>query len=337
MNQQTLQSASRNFGVVAALLLCATQLLAAEVSETSHFSFHSDPWVNLHHFLYHEARNTVLREKMLGGRVRTYPADRDVGLTDGDRLIFENVLSVYARYGEGDLLFDRTLFDIGATVVYGPDSFPRDPGAEPAYAALERMMPLYLKYWWPRHDVTNRTRIRELVRYLEQYEKGMADFVATSYGVAWPETIRVDVSVYSGRHGAYATNRPNHIVLASPENWFPGLLALDLLFHESGHTRPFQDQVHERSRKAAAAAGVDEGDVWHAFLFYIPSQAARKVLPESHTPYAYQEDGPLARGRMSRSEFHIRQALEQTRDLDEVFRLIHESRAADHSDESSRQ
>jgi hypothetical protein len=194
-------------------------------------------------------------------------------------------------------------------------------------------MPIYLERWWPRHDATNRARIEELSGYLARYGDALASRVASSYGVDWPaEPILVDVTNYSGRHGAYATGDPNHIVLASGQDWFPGLLALDVLFHEAGHTLPFEDQVLPRSQAAARAAGVEEGDVWHAFLFFVPSEAAREVLPPSHTSYAYLDDGPLVAGRMSLAEPYIRAALEQTDDLDEAFRLIHEARAAEDGD-----
>lgn len=308
--------------------LDAYPVAADELAATPHFVFHSDPWVNLHHFLYHEARNTVLREEILRGRVRTYLEDRGVDLSDEEQTLYGEVLEVYAKYGEDDILFDEDLFRIGVTLMSGPEAFPRGADAEPAYAALERMMPLYLAHWWPRHDASNRARVAELAGYLDSYGEAMAARVAAVYGTDWPDPIRVDVTNYSGRHGAYATSDPHHIVLASPGDWFPGLLALDVLFHESGHVAPFENQVLPRSEDAAAAAGIEEGGVWHAFLFYVPSQAAREVLPEEHVPYAYFEDGPLAEGRMSRAEPFIRDALEQTRDLDEVFRIIHEARAA---------
>lgn len=312
--------------ILAILLVFAAPTAAEEVAVTPQFVFHSDPWVNLHHFLYHMARNSVLREEKLFGRVRTYPADREVDLPDEDRAVLNEVLVVYAGYGREHILFDERLLRIGVQVMAGPAEFPNSSNAEPAYLALQRMMPVYLEHWWPRHDATNRARISELMAYLESYGKGMAARVASGYHSEWPGPIRVDVTNYSGRHGAYAASNPNRIVLASPDNWFPGLLGIDVLFHEAGHTSPFEEQVLPRSRAAANAVGVEEGDAWHAFLFYIPSQAARAVLPTEHVPYAYFEGGPLAEGRMSRSEPHIRKALEQTEDLDVVFRLIHESR-----------
>jgi len=61
----------------------------------------------------------------------------------------------------------------------------------------------------------------------------------------------------------------------------------------------------------------------------VPSQAVKGILPASHTPYAYFEDGPLVEGRMARAEPYIRAALAQSDDLDEVFRLVHSARAAD--------
>jgi hypothetical protein len=106
-------------------------------------------------------------------------------------------------------------------------------------------------------------------------------------------------------------------------------LALDVLFHEAGHTLPFENQILPRSKAAAKTAGIEEGDVWHAFLFYVPSQAAREVLPTIHTPYAYRENGVLVEGRLSQAEPYIRAALQRNDKLSDIFRAIHEARAAD--------
>jgi hypothetical protein len=302
---------------------------AEEVASTPHFVFYSDPWVNLHHFLYHEARNTLRGDERLRGRVRTYHADREVTLTDEERGVFDEALAIYATYGDKQLIFDETLLTIGIDATKGPEAFPTGEEAEPAYRALRMAMPVYKRHWWPRHDATNRRRIAELMGYLESYGAAMAELVAAGYGCEWPaDPVRVDVTNYSGRHGAYAHSEPNRIVFASPGDWYPGLLGLDVLFHEVGHTLPFEEAVTSRSEAAAEAAGVEEGDVWHAFLFFVPSEAARQVLPDDHVPYAYFDDGPLVEGRMSRAEPYIRRALAETDDLDTVFRLIHEARAA---------
>lgn len=314
------------------LTALAVDIQTADAQTASPFAFRSDPWVNLHHFLYHEARNTLRRDDRLRWRVRTYREDRNVELNADQAVVWHEALKTYASYAEQHLIFDRALLQIGNTVLRGPDAFPTDAEAEPAYRALRLAMPVYLEHWWPRHDATNRSRIETMLGYLGEYGQAMANHLAEAYGVQWPsDPILVDFSNYSGRHGAYAVGNPNHIVFASGPDWYPGLLALDLLFHEAGHTLPFEVQITRRSEAAAKAAGVDEGDVWHAFLFYVPSQAAREVLPASHTPYAYFEDGPLVDGRMAKSEPYIRAAMKRSRDLDEIFRYIHEARAADTS------
>ncbi|MEM9304301.1 MAG: hypothetical protein AAGE01_19475 [Pseudomonadota bacterium] len=302
--------------------------LRAEVSGP--FLLRSDPWVNLHHFLYHEARNTIRREERLYGRVRTYREDREIELTSDEAATWNAALEIYATYGDRHLLFDDGLRQAGQVIMAGPQSLPTNPEAEPLYAALQQAMPVYEQHWWPRHDAANRARIDELLGYLEQYGSALAERLADGYGVPWPEErIVVDLTNYSGRHGAYATGGPNHIVLASRPDWFPGLLGLDVLFHEAGHTLPFEDQILPRSEAAAKTAGVEEGGAWHAFLFYVPAEAARGVLPAEHIPYAYHDDGPLVDGRMARFEPLIRAALEESDDLDEVFRLIHTAQAGD--------
>jgi len=190
------------YGLLSILLGFALSGLAAADVPAGHFTLRSDPWVNLHHFLYHEARNTLRRDERLRGRVRTYRADRQVELGD-DGTAWREALSIYAGYGDRHLFFDDGLLAIGNTLMRGPGAFPTGPDAEPAFRALRLAMPVYRAHWWPRHDATNRARIEELAGYLETYGAALSARIAEVYGVAWPEDpVVVDVTNYSGRHGA---------------------------------------------------------------------------------------------------------------------------------------
>lgn len=310
-----------------ALVLLATSATGAPES-TSRFSLHSSPCVNLHHFLYHEARNKLRGDEKLRWRVRIYPEDRVVTLEGEDAEIWRQALEIYAGYAERSLLFSRELTQVKNDCAHGPDDFPDGPGAEPAYEAIRIALPIYEEHWWPRHDSINRKRMAELSQLLAQYEDELAQWIARDYESDWPEEpIRVDVSVYSGHRGAYATDKPNQIVFASGGDWYPGLLGLEILFHEAGHTYPLNRHVRPYSEAAAKAAGVEENQVWHAYFFYAVARGADTFFPEKYVPYP--EHYKLWDKGFGKHYPYIKKAYSPDRDLAQEMRMIHRARAGE--------
>lgn len=310
------------------LLICPAVNPAGDPLESARFELHSAPCVNLHHFLYHEARNKLRGDEKLRWRVPTYPEDRAVELQGGESEAWRKALEIYAGYAERSLLFSGELTQVKNDCAKGVDVLPDGPGAEPAYEALRIAMPIYERHWWPRHDSINRKRMENLQGYLARYENALAKHMARDYESEWPdEPIRVDLSVYSGHHGAYATEKPNQIIYASGDNWYPGLLGLEILFHEAGHTYPLNRHVRPYSEAAAQAAGVEEDRLWHAYFFYAVAEATDQYFPEDYVPYP-EHYGLWDNGFGEHFPF-IEKVYSPERDLAREMKLIHEARAAE--------
>jgi len=254
----------------------------------SHFVLRSDPWVNLHHFLYHLARRDLLGQERLRGRVPIRPEDREPVLPPADSARWRQALEVYARYGELDLLRDEAMPQIQLRLTEGPSAFPRGADAEPIYAALESAMPIYRQHWWPRHAAVNQQRLAELQDGLARYESAFAPRLARGVGGSWPERpIRVDLSVYVSRSGAYTMNQPDRIVFASAPSEHPGLLGLEILFHEASHAESMAGPLLRASLEAAKTVGIEEDRLWHATLFYAVAEVARELFANDYVPYAW--------------------------------------------------
>src|SRR5687767_9773622 len=82
-----------------------------EVFQSERFSFHNDPWINLHHFLFEWARNVP--ERPTGDRRRPVDVTELTGLaslTPADQRAWQNAVDFYReRLIKSDLTFDRTL------------------------------------------------------------------------------------------------------------------------------------------------------------------------------------------------------------------------------------
>src|SRR5437773_525834 len=78
--------------------------------------------------------------------------------------------------------------------------------------------PIYRKYWWPTHDAGNRAWIEDAVRRTTKYAPAIVARLTTLYGVPWfGRPVRVDVVRFGKSQGAYTSNNPTHIVVASSD------------------------------------------------------------------------------------------------------------------------
>jgi hypothetical protein len=281
-----------------AMLAVSTACLAqpaATVTKTTRFEFHSDAWINLHHFLYQWAR-----EDLGLVRGRTPMAERaDVANMSGsDRDIWMDAVRFYresvgARWHLDleNLRFNQHLVSLGG-----------DAAAEPPdtiqgiAAAIGSAMPIYRKLWWPQHDRGNRAWIAKLVPLLRKHEERFVELTRRVYEAKWPDSpFRVDVSAYFNSRAGY-TSLEGHIVAYSTDPASQDLYALEMLLHEVQHAQVIGDQVASHSALAPAfqAAGAKQPDnLWHALIFatageFVRAAASAEQLPE-HTPYWIQQ------------------------------------------------
>lgn len=268
-------------------------------AETRLFTMQSNFWVNLHHFLYVTAR----ARRGLDARSAVTQALADTAgigaLPASATSDWEAALDYYSRtVAERDILFDSALVMVGFELSrltgerLGPEVAARDSGIA---RALARAAPAYRTAWWPRHDSANRQWIAAARLLLTQHGDSMAAWITRAFAVRWPDQpVPVDVSAYSNWAGAYTTDDPDHITIASLVDGNQGSNALEMLFHEVLHT--MDRTLFERLRTAARAQGKRmPRNPTHAFIFYSAGELARRAIP-SHVPYA-EAGGLWARSR----------------------------------------
>ena len=167
------------------------------------FTFHSNAWLNLHHYVRSNAR---------GGPAPT-------GLTDEERAQWAAGVEFYKPYVPRDLNADDGMVAIktalrGAEGKSSLDGIAIDAALK---ATLERLMPIYQKRWWPEHDRANREWIAAMRPLVDRHGAALSQALARVYGVSWPrEPIPVDLTVTAGASGAYGTSEPSaHITIVS--------------------------------------------------------------------------------------------------------------------------
>ncbi|MEA2562604.1 MAG: hypothetical protein QOH06_4108 [Acidobacteriota bacterium] len=250
-------------------------------AESKRFVFLSDPWINLHHFLFQWARNVPPLAPGDPEAVEV-PESRRVGeLDERERAAWDRAVRFYRERLVGrDLVHDPNLIalrgPLGEIACAGgtPDSIVAD-----VRAVLIDAMPVYRRHWWPEHLARNEDWIERLTSAIAPYETSLADRLADVYGRPWPdERIRVDITAYSSWHGAYTTNRPNQITMTSNPD-LRGVKGADLLFHEVSHASFFEQPLLGQLSAAFRAHGAEPpSDLVHVVQFVTASELLRRQL-----------------------------------------------------------
>jgi hypothetical protein len=259
--------------LLAVLAALASAFPAAQ--QTPLFTFHSNAWLNLHHYIRAVAR---------GGPAPTR-------LTQDEQTQWAAGVEFYKPYVARDVLRDDGMVAIASALRGGEGRNTLDGIAiEPALKSmLERLMPIYRAHWWPQHDRANREWITAIVPLVDRHGAAISQSIARAYSVAWPtEPMHVDLSVVAGPVGAFAVN--NHITISSSDASYRGYAGLEMVFHEASHGVGIVDVLIEPMNRVAAEQKVTlPPQLWHAVLFYTAGEMTTRELKArgiDYTPYA---------------------------------------------------
>ena len=244
------------------------------------FTFHSNPWVNLHHFARLSARSG---------------APAPAHLSEDDRKQWAAGVESYKPYAARDVLLDDGMVEIKAALrgAEGKASLEGIAIDASLKATLEGLMPIYRKYWWPDHDRANRAWIAAVQPRLERHGTALSQAVARAYETNWPSSpIPVDITTTAGPNGAYTTGPPTLVTLSSSEASLQGLAALEMLFHESSHS-PVSDLFPRVSRAASEGNVTVPRQLWHAVLFYTAGELTTRELKAHGIAYTEYADARL--------------------------------------------
>jgi hypothetical protein len=265
------------------------------------FELHSGFWINLHHTLYLQARQS--RDGRGGPAGNSSPTRR----TAAERQAWDAAVSYYTgNYADKDLLFNTELIALknqlgdleNCDELSGTKQKGCDAGLPPQLTkVLEAAAPVYRAHEWPIHDRANREWIADVAPLVRDKGVGLSERLAEVYQARWPkEKIRVDVSADANWAGAYTTLDPLRVTISSTDPRNQGGAALEVLFHEASHgiAEPVQQAIIRECRQREKAI---PRDLWHALMFYTTGEVIKPVFAAQdsgaqdgpYTPYAVRE------------------------------------------------
>ena len=277
----------------AALLLAFSASVAAadtRIEVTRYFDLHSDPWLNLHHFLYQWARAD---EGIGEGRQKVDVPEREsIDMLNGDdRDRWDAALDFYRRKVAHLSHFDDAMLAQKFAVLrLGGDLHgqPEDE-IEGIGAVLVSAMPVYLDTWWPDHDEGNRQWVANLSDALAASEADFVALTARLYGAEWPnEPRRIDVSAYANFRGGYTAL--GHVVMYASDPGVQGIYGLEMLYHEVQHVREISGPSRVQLREAFGRRGMRvPQNLSHGIIFGTAGAFAASIAglfgQDMHEPY----------------------------------------------------
>ncbi len=260
------------------------------------FEFHSGFWVNLHHFLYHEARvRLAAKDRNATGKdsapTLKQPSPSAVSLSPSDQKTWDDAIAYYmTTYADKDLLINIDLILLKNQIEDFEDcdeltgrKKPRCDAGLPGKVGpiLDSVASIYRAHWWTDQDRANRRWVARVAPLVREQGVGLSERLADIYQTQWPkEKIRVDVCAFANSAGAYTTLDPLRVTIASTDARNQGPEALEVLFHESSHgiAAPVEAAI---SRECKQRNKPIPRDLWHALIFYTTGEVLRPVFKDA--------------------------------------------------------
>jgi hypothetical protein len=258
------------------MLACCVALAASTLGAQPNrlFTFHSNPWLNLH--------------LHLRAGVRGMPAPK--GLAPEEHAQWSSAVAFYKPYAQRDLSSEE-MIAITEALRAAENNSTLDGVMIDAelQATLERFMTIYKKSAWAEQDRVNRAWIAAIQPLLDQHGAALRRAIARTYETTWPaDPIPVDLAPTAGPVGAYTTAPPVHVTISSADPSYQGLHALEMVFHESSHSDI--SKLYTRVGDAAAAQNVKvPSQLWHGVLFFTAGELTARELKAhgiAYSPYA---------------------------------------------------
>jgi hypothetical protein len=276
---------------------CSAQEVESMYGPLPVFEFHSGFWVNLHHFLYHEARVRLAAKDDHPAATSATPNAAPVlkkspgsapTLSPTEQRTWDEVINYYiANYTRKDLLINIDLILLKNQLsdfedcpeLTGHKRRQCDAGLPGNIGTmLEAAAPIYRTHWWADHDRANRRWVARVAPLVREQGVGLAERLADIYQTHWPkDKIRVEVSAYANSVGAYTTLDPLRVTISSTDPRNQGSEALEVLFHEASHdiALPVDAAIRRECKQRDKPI---PRNLWHALIIYTTGQVLRPVM-----------------------------------------------------------
>ena len=265
-------------------LICCTlgkQVEAKDSVGSELFEFHSSMMINLHHFCYSLAKKSNALNKL----------DWKPESEKENSALRDTVDYYKNNFSHRDLLFDKELKQIKTELsrIQDAEGLRKAQIPEELRVHLDTIAPIYKKYFWAKHDKSNKYWINSVNNLLDLHGDEIHKRLESVLKAKFYPATRVDTTFKANWAGAYTSANPRHIVISSEKINNQGIASLEMLFHEAVHTGPFNKVYNILWKNLEINNLKDRDQIWHAIHFYTVGEIVKDTLNEKgikYVPYA---------------------------------------------------
>ena len=248
----------------------AHPIIEEKILETPHFEFYHSFWLNLHHYLYQQAKRDQFR-------YLDTSADEAIlaQLSEEEKRIRQKAVDFYAaRLIDKHLLFNDSLSQLKRQLI----SFQENEALDSTSFGIEyervanNFAGIYSAYFWPVHATISKQKLDSNSVNIKKFEASIFERMEALAHREWPdEKLRIDLSVYTSGNSAYTSNRQMHSVISTADQRSLGYHWTETIFHEASHVlfSPSAPVAKEMNRVADSLEVELPRAQWHAVDFYI--------------------------------------------------------------------
>ncbi|MEP2669408.1 MAG: hypothetical protein ABJH04_10460 [Cyclobacteriaceae bacterium] len=271
--------------LVGGIVQCRAQS-TLPVASTQYFEFYDNYWINLHHFLYQQAKGSQLKKLEEDGSTLIDVGEDKIisSLSKSDKAVLDIALTYYR-----DHLIEKSLFQLGDIRVAlqrleGEEVFSDTIDSPELTQVLNEIAPLYSRKFWPLHSTQNQKVVADQIIWIKDLEEGVIKDLVRLSGKEWPDTkVRVDLTAYANYAGAYTVSRPAmNITISSLDPTVETSLFIETIFHEGTHLlfsmdSPFRSSIFFLSKELDIEF---PRNLWHVSQFYLSGRVVQDHLSE---------------------------------------------------------
>jgi hypothetical protein len=267
-------SAAKTLTLSIILAACALGARAAEVVRVAPWEFHSSFWMSAHQ---------ALDEEAAGATTRSVTA-----LSPAEQTAWNEAVAVYRKAAsDGPFAAPQMLMETEKIREVADDETP--PMGRLLGEALAKGAPIYRKHWWAADDKANRFYIGYAAAMVRNAGESLLRSHEAVYGVPMPKRVRVYVTPYAGKYGAYTLSGTGgvYMTLSHRHAANRGLAALETLVRESARAVVDLNKgsLAAAIRTAATKRGIEQPRaLWQAIQYATSSELTRLALADRGVP-----------------------------------------------------
>lgn len=258
------------------------------IGATKYFEFHSNYWINLHHFLYQAADSSQLRKLQKDGNQL---------LDIGEAKVFRDLTGIQLgklneaiQFYQVNIVQKNLIRDLGFERVWLQKQTTFQPITDTTFTrsftyVLNLASDVYKETFWPIHKALNEATLNRHLSIIQKMEAAIIAKMEVLSMQEWPSQgkVRVDLSAYANYAGAYTPTRPRFNIFISsldPSSEHTGFV--ETIFHEGSHLLfsyggSFRGGISGVFDKMALQIDYPRL-LWHASLFYLCGRTVQDGL-----------------------------------------------------------